>query len=123
MLNHHRLVSRRGPEYRDCKPRVCRECAQEITLQYFRSLNWRDRFDIVISGSQKYRPQAEKVARYLEINNLSGTIAENFIGADPTLRKDVRGSVLLALMDKVDACHKISAATVQAVEDFPFCVS
>ena len=101
MLNHHRLVPRRGPENRGGETRSPGEGFEQVAGQDLGRLHPCDRFDIVIRGAEQDAPQPQKVTRYLKINDLARAAGQQLVGADPTVRQDVGGLVDLPLVYQV----------------------
>jgi hypothetical protein len=96
VLDHHRLVARRGPKHRGRKARIVGEGIEKIAGQDLRGLDRGDRFYIVVSGPEENRSEPEEVSRNLEIDDLSRAVVEQLVGADPAVGKDISRRVGLA---------------------------
>ena len=101
MLHHHCLVARSSPENRGGKARGLGEGFEQVSGQDLRRLHRRDRFDVVIGGTEQDAPQPQKVTRYLEIDDLACPSRQELVRADPTVGQDVGGGVDLPLMDQI----------------------
>ena len=99
MLDHHRLVARRGPE--DRRPQSWHP------LKGVDHLARRDLGDddvghgreAMVRGAQEHAAQAHEVARDREIDHLPAAVGQQLVRARPALLQDERVVTLLALMD------------------------
>ncbi len=93
VLNHHRFISRDRPKNCCRQPGRLRKCFQEIIHYYLNSLDFHDRFYAVIRGVQQNASQAQKVTRYLEIDDLTRPVSLSLVGTNPARGQNV-GSLL-----------------------------
>ena len=77
-----------APEQSHGKPWVLSKSIEKSGYQDFTHFNFCYGFDVVIRRVKQNTSYPQKIARYLEINDLSGSVSLNFVGADPAAHQD-----------------------------------
>ena len=83
---------------------------------HFRHLDISDRLNTMIRDVQHHTPQPQKIAWYLEIDNLSLPIVQQFVGTGPPGLKNVCGMICLPLMHQIAPGDKGTASLVQTFQ-------
>lgn len=113
VLDHRRLVARRGPENGGRQARRLREGLEDIGSADLGRLDARRRLDAVTGGAEKYAAQPHEIARDLHIHDLPLAIRQDLVRKRPVLREDEGGGVRLPLAYHRVARQKGPAAAVK----------
>ena len=120
MLYHHGLVARGRPKDSRRKPRRLGEGRDQIAFKHFRRFNRRDGHDVVVGGAKQHAAQAKEITWDLEIDDLAGSVAQEFVGTRPALRQNIGRPFGLPLMHQIEFSRKTAAAFVQCRQNREF---